>query len=158
MISLKQYNSKWYETFLYVLPSNMKWNEIKQFLSTCTSMFKFTKLLGRGAPRLPTGMHTLVYEYTQFSHFHRFMGCRTHHLFFCQYHFSFASLHFLNASRLVSSHIQLLALGGDCLVKIVSPWETHESGFCLNGFFVKPQQILSFYSQLETIATSILLL
>ena len=27
MISLKQDNSEWYETFLYGLPSNMKWNK-----------------------------------------------------------------------------------------------------------------------------------
>ena len=83
------------------------------------------------------GMHTLVYEYTlQCRIFHRYMDCGTHNFFFCQYYFFVESPHFLNVSRMASHHIQHLRLGGDSLVKIVSPWETHDSGFCLNGFSI----------------------
>ena len=168
---------------LFCTDYHQTWNEIKQFLSTCTSMLKFTKLLGRDTPGLPTstcmlyfsesmlclklytdiflymnlylstcvdkwaGMRTLVCEDIRhnfaFSPIH---GLSHSSLFFCQYYFSFASLHFLNVSRMGSHHIQHLGLGGDSLVKIVSHWETHGSGFCLNWFSVNRQQILSFYS------------
>ena len=60
MISLKQDNSEWYETFY--TNYHLKWNEIKQLLSACTSMLKFTKLLGRGTPGIPTSTCMLYFS------------------------------------------------------------------------------------------------
>ena len=109
MLSLKLYT----EIFLYMC----------LYLSTC--VYKWA------------GMHTLVYEYTpQFRIFTDTWVVALITYFFCQYYFSLASPHFLNVSRMGSHHIQHLGLGGNSLVKIVSPWETHDSGFCLNGFSV----------------------
>ena len=41
---------------------HLTWNEKKQFLSTCTSMLKFTKLLGRGTPGLPISTCMLYFS------------------------------------------------------------------------------------------------
>ena len=82
------------------------------------------------------GMHTLVYEYTPQFRIFTDAWVVAFITFFCQYYFSFASPHFLNVSRMGYRHIQHLGPGGDSLVEIVSPWETHDSGFCLNGFSV----------------------
>ena len=108
MVCLKLYT----ETFLYM----------SLYLSTCA--YKWA------------GMHTLVYKYTpQFRILTDtwFVALIT---FFSVNIIFLSSPHLWNVSRMGSHHIQHLGLRGDPLVKIVSPWETHDSGFCLNGLSV----------------------
>ena len=65
-------------------------------------------------------------------HLHLRMGFRTHHFFlpivFCFRIASFAKVVTDGISSYSTSRAR-----GDCLVKILPPWETHDSGFCLDG-------------------------
>ena len=57
------------------------------------------------------GMHTLIFECTPQFRILPIHGLSHSSSFFCQYYFSFASLHFLNVPRMGSRHIQHLGLG-----------------------------------------------